>query len=49
MSSRKKVEYLSGERYSHNKPNKGRYSRWVVNKATLRIGSKKVLVIGPRG
>ena len=42
------VEHLSGERYSHDKPNEGRYSRWGVNKGSIRIGSEKVPVIVPR-
>jgi transposase-like protein len=42
------VEILSGERYSHNKPQSGRYSRWGNNPGSIRIGSEKVPLIIPR-
>lgn len=42
------VTQLSGERYSHCKPNEGRYSRWGSNTGSIRIGSEKVPVIVPR-
>jgi putative transposase len=42
------VEELSGDRYSHDKPNNGRYSRWGSNPGSIRMGSEKVPVIVPR-
>lgn len=42
------VEDLAGERYSHNKPNEGRYSRWGSNTGSVRIGSEKLPVEVPR-
>lgn len=42
------VEKLSGERYSHDKPQEGRYSRWGSNQGSIRIGSEKVPVMVPR-
>ena len=42
------VSTLSGKRYSHNKPNEGRYSRWGYNLGSIRLGSEKVPVEVPR-
>lgn len=42
------VEDLAGERYSHDKPNDGRYSRWGINTGSIRIGSEKLPVEVPR-
>ena len=42
------VAQLSGERYSHEKPNEGRYSRWGSNNGSIRIGSEKVPIVVPR-
>lgn len=42
------VEDLAGERYSHDKPNDGRYSRWGSNTGSVRIGSEKLPVEVPR-
>jgi len=42
------VKELSGEWYSHNKPNEGRYSRWGFNPGSVRIGSEKVPIDIPR-
>lgn len=42
------VSTLSGKRYSHNKPNEGRYSRWGYNPGSIRLGSEKVPVEVPR-
>lgn len=42
------VEDLAGERYSHDKPNDGRYSRWGINAGSIRIGSEKLPVEVPR-
>lgn len=42
------VKLLSGERYSHSKPNSGRYSRWGSNEGSVRIGEEKVKIEVPR-
>jgi len=42
------VKMLSGEKYSHKKPNEGRYSRWGYNPGSVRIGSEKVPIDIPR-
>jgi transposase-like protein len=42
------VRMLSGEWYSHNKPNEGRYYRWGYNPGSVRIGSEKVPIEIPR-
>ena len=42
------VHSLSGDRYSHNKPNDGRYSRWGYNPGSIRIGNEKARVQVPR-
>ncbi len=39
---------FSGEKYSHNKPNAGRYSRWGSNTGSVRIGEEKVRIKVPR-
>lgn len=36
------VEEKAGERYSHDKPHGGRYSRWGTNPGSVRIGDEKV-------
>ncbi|HLF62675.1 MAG TPA: IS256 family transposase [Saprospiraceae bacterium] len=38
----------AGERYSHNKPEGGRYSRWGYNPGSVRIGDTKVPIEVPR-
>jgi putative transposase len=38
----------TGTRYSHNKPNDGRYSRWGFNPGSVKIGSQKIPVSVPR-
>lgn len=38
----------AGERYSHAKPNGGRYSRWGSNPGSVQIGGQKVRVDVPR-
>ena len=42
------VQELSGNRYSHNKPNSGRYSRWGTNAGSVQIGEEKVRIKVPR-
>jgi putative transposase len=42
------VERLSGERYSHDKPQNGKYSWWGSNPGSIRIGSEKVPVMVSR-
>lgn len=39
---------LTGKRYSHDKPNGGRYSRWGTNTGSVRIGEEKVRIKVPR-
>lgn len=38
----------AGARYSHNKPNSGRYSRWGYNPGSVQIGDKKLKMEVPR-
>jgi putative transposase len=42
------VRSLSGERYSHDKPNNNRYSRWGTNPGSVFIGEEKVRIDVPR-
>jgi putative transposase len=42
------VQQLSGSKYSHDKPNEGRYSRWGTNSGSVRIGEEKVRIKVPR-
>jgi len=42
------VLQLSGEKYSHDKPNEGKYSRWGTNAGSVRIGEEKVRIKVPR-
>ncbi len=42
------VKFLSGERYSHDKPNAGRFSRWGFNPGSVNVGGKKLKVDVPR-
>jgi transposase-like protein len=42
------VKYLSGERYSHDKPHEGRYSRYGFNPGSVNIGGKKLKVEVPK-
>ena len=42
------VKHLSGHRYSHQKPNEGRYSRHGFNPGSVNIGGKKLKVDVPR-
>ena len=42
------VKYLSGERYSHQKPHEGRYSRYGFNPGSVNIGGKKLKVQVPK-
>lgn len=42
------VEATAGERYSHDKPHGGRYSRWGTNPGSVRIGDEKVPIGVPR-
>ena len=37
-----------GERYSHQKPESGRYSRWGYNPGSIKIGSEKLPIDVPR-
>jgi transposase-like protein len=42
------VKYLSGERYSHDKPHNGQYSRYGFNPGSVTIGGKKLKVEVPK-
>ncbi|MEJ5351487.1 MAG: hypothetical protein WHS65_07845, partial [Melioribacteraceae bacterium] len=37
-----------GERYSREKPNGGRYSRWGYNPGSIKVGSEKIPIEVPR-
>ncbi len=39
---------LAGARYSHKKPQDGRYSRWGYNPGSVKIGDEKVRIDVPR-
>jgi len=41
------VKY-AGERYSHNKPEAGKYSRWGYNPGSVKVGTEKLRVDIPR-
>jgi len=38
----------SGERYSHDKPSEGKYSRWGVNPGSIIVGEERVRLDVPR-
>lgn len=42
------VKHLSGERYSHQKPHEGRYSRYGFNPGSVNIGGRKLKVEVPK-
>ncbi|RME56765.1 hypothetical protein D6779_10025, partial [Candidatus Parcubacteria bacterium] len=42
------VNQLTGPRYSHQKPHKGRYYRWGYNPGSIQIGDEKVRLWVPR-
>ena len=42
------VKTQAGNRYSHSKPNDGRYSRWGYNPGSIRISGQKIPVCVPR-
>ena len=42
------VKLLSGERYSHDKPNSGKFSRYGFNPGSVNIGGKKLKIDIPR-
>ena len=42
------IEEKCGERYSHEKPEGGRYSRWGFNPGSLKVGDEKVPLEVPR-
>lgn len=42
------VKFLSGERYSHDKPNGGKFSRYGFNPGSVNIGGKKLEIDVPR-
>ena len=42
------VRQRAGEKYSREKPEAGRYSRWGSNPGSIRVGEEKVKVKVPR-
>ena len=42
------VMQYTGERYKHNKPNAGQYSRWGYNRGSVKIGQQRIPVDVPR-
>lgn len=42
------VKYLSGQRYSHDKPHEGKYSRYGFNPGSVNIGGKKLRIEVPK-
>ena len=42
------VKHYSGNRYSHTKPQNGRFSRWGYNPGSVKIGDRKIKVDIPR-
>lgn len=42
------VTGLAGERYCHDKPHDGRYSRWGYNPGSVRVGDEKMRLSVPR-
>ncbi|MBI2794156.1 MAG: transposase [Ignavibacteria bacterium] len=54
--SRHAIEWLmqretserAGDRYSHNKPHEGRFSRWGINRGSVAVGGQKLRVEVPR-
>jgi transposase-like protein len=42
------VEEKCGERYSREKPEEGRYSRWGYNRGSIKVGDEKVPIEVPR-
>jgi len=42
------VKQHTGERYSHDKPHYGRYSRWGSNPGSVKLGDQRIRLIVPR-
>lgn len=42
------VKHLSGQRYSHDKPHDGKYSRYGFNPGSVNIGGKKLKIEVPK-
>ena len=42
------VKMHTGERYSHDKPHDGRYSRWGSNPGSVKLGDQRVRLAVPR-
>jgi transposase-like protein len=42
------IEEKCGERYSREKPEEGRYSRWGYNRGSIKVGDEKVPIEVPR-
>lgn len=44
----REVTSMAGERYSHQKPHEGRYSRWGHNPGSISVGGQRLPVAVPR-
>jgi len=42
------VKQHTGERYSHQKPHQGRYSRWGINPGSVKLGNQRLRLVVPR-
>jgi transposase-like protein len=42
------VKIHTGERYSHDKPHNGRYSRWGTNPGSVKLGDQRIRLLVPR-
>ncbi len=42
------VSTLTGEKYCHQKPSEGKFSRWGFNPGSFRVGSQRVPIQVPR-
>ena len=42
------VDKLAGERYSHENPSEGRFSRWGHNPGSVKVGSQRLPIQVPR-
>ena len=42
------VRQYTGQRYKHDKPNNGQYSRWADNRGSIKLGHQRVPIDVPR-
>lgn len=42
------VKVHTGERYSHDKPHNGKYSRWGTNPGSVKLGDQRIRLLVPR-